>query len=65
MKPFLNNTTIHTNLIYRLDNLNSTNFHKYIDSKFNLFVIVKLINGIIIGAYSYFPIEKDRSDKNN
>lgn len=41
-----------TNLLYKLDPLNKNNFHQYIDNKDNLFVLVKLVNGSIVAAFS-------------
>lgn len=48
--------------MFKLDKLNTTNFHKYIDGKFNLLVVVKLVNGLIVGGYSHSPIQKERAD---
>lgn len=39
-------------LIYKYDALNKVNFHKYIDNKSQIVVIVKLKNGKIVGAWS-------------
>jgi len=41
-----------TKLVYAFDSLNKSNFHKYIDNKVQIVVLVKLINGYIVGAWS-------------
>jgi len=41
-----------TKLIYRYDELNKTNFHRYIDHKPHIVVLVKLKNGYILGGWS-------------
>jgi len=43
---------IATKFIYRLDPKNSNNPHNYIDGHKNLVVIIKHINGQVIGAFS-------------
>jgi len=40
-----------TMLVYRYDELNKVNFHKYIDNKEQLVVIIKLINGNVLAAW--------------
>jgi hypothetical protein len=39
-------------VLYRMDLLNSTNFHKYFDNKPNILLIVLLKNGYTIAAFS-------------
>ena len=39
-------------VLYRMDLLNPTNFHKYIDSRPNIILIVLLKNGYTIAAFS-------------
>jgi hypothetical protein len=41
-----------TKLIYRYDTLNKINFHKYIDGKENIVVIIKLANEYRLGAWT-------------
>ena len=43
---------VSTKLIYRYDTLNKVNFHKYIDGKENLVVLVKLSNEYMLGAWT-------------
>lgn len=62
LQPFINSPSLETKLLYKLDKLNQTNFHKYIDGKMNLLVVVKLANGLIVGGYSGSPIEKDTNN---
>ena len=45
-----------TKLLYRLDVLNKTNFHHYIDGKYNILIVIKLINGSLIGGFCHTPI---------
>ena len=60
IKSFTNSVLAETKLIYRYDPRNSVNFHQFIDGVENLFVVIKLINGYVVGGYSCFPIEKDK-----
>ena len=39
-------------MLYRMDLLNPTNFHKYIDNRPNIILIVLLKNGYTIAAFS-------------
>ena len=39
--------------MYRYDPLNKINFHNYIDNKTDLLLVLKLVNGSILGGYSY------------
>lgn len=41
-----------TRLLYRYDALNKVNFHNYIDKKPNIFLLLKLANGRVLGCYS-------------
>ena len=53
-----------TRLLCRLDPLNSTNFHRYIDHKEHIVLVIKLINGFHLAGYyegSFKP--KTASDK--
>jgi hypothetical protein len=44
-----------TKLLYRFDDLNRVNFHKYVDNHPNILTIVKLANGRIIVGFSDQP----------
>jgi len=44
-----------TKLLYRFDELNKINFHKYLDEHPNILTIVKLANGRIVAAFSDQP----------
>jgi len=48
----LQSRILSTKLIYRYDTLNKVNFHKYIDGKENLVVLVKLTNEYTLGAWT-------------
>ena len=41
-----------TRLIYQYDVLNRMNFHKYIDNKEQLVIVIKLVNGNVLGAWT-------------
>ncbi len=41
-----------TNLTYRYDSKNQTNFHNYIDGKHNFLIIVRTMKDHIFGAFS-------------
>lgn len=41
-----------TNFLYRFDTQNPTSFHKYIDEKPFIVIVVKLKNGNIVGGFS-------------
>ena len=43
---------IKTQLIYAMDTLNTLNMHKYVDKKENLIVIIKLVNGNFLAAFT-------------
>lgn len=47
-----------TRLIYQLDPLNTVNFHKYIDGKEQIVVLIKLRNGNVLGAWSQGAFSK-------
>ena len=49
-----------TKIIYKFDEQNKTNFYTYFDKKENLFVIVKLCNGTIIGGFTVYPFDPDK-----
>lgn len=49
-----------TKIIYKFDEQNKTNFHSYFDKKENLFVIVKLCNGTLIGGFTVYPFDPDK-----
>lgn len=42
MEKYKGKQIIKTNFIYKYDELNKTNFHKYIDGKENIVLLVKL-----------------------
>ena len=44
-----------TRLLYKFDELNKANVHKYIDNKYSIVVIIKLMNGHFLAAYSEGP----------
>lgn len=46
-------------LLCRLDPLNKTNFHRYIDNTPNLLMLVELKNGKILGGFSLTPFYKN------
>ena len=50
-------------MIFKYDSLNSTSFHKYIDGKWNILLLIRLQNGFVVGGYCYTPIEKGRVDR--
>lgn len=52
-----------TRLIYTYDPINSTNFHKYIDEKPEIVVIIKLVNGGCVAAYSEGQFKRETSTK--
>ena len=52
-----------TKLLYSLDLLGSQNFHKYIDGKENILLIVKLTSGCIIGGYCATSFLKDKLER--
>lgn len=52
-----------TRLIYKFDSLNKTNFHRYIDDRPNIMLLVKLENGYKIGSFCKTPIEKSKVEK--
>jgi hypothetical protein len=53
-----------TRLLYRLDPLNKTNFHSYIDNHPNFLLVVQLANNFLFAAFSQGPlIPKTASDK--
>lgn len=49
-----------TRLLFRFDPLNSTNFHRYIDQKENLLLVVELQNGYKIGGYCRGALERGK-----
>ena len=51
-----------TKLIYKYDELNTTNFHHYLDQKEHLFCIVKISNGTIIGGYTVAAFNPEGSN---
>lgn len=44
-----------TRLLYKYDPLNKTNWHRYIDNRDNLVLVVKLANGNAVAAWSEGP----------
>lgn len=40
-------------LVYKYDNLNTLNFHKYIDDKNDLLMISRLANEYVVGGYTH------------
>ncbi len=50
-------------MIYKYDTINPINFHNYIDRKSNLLLVIKLVNGYVIGGFSEYAIEKGRIEK--
>ena len=53
-----------TRLVWRMDPLNETNFHKYIDDHEHLLLIVELENGHRVGGYSEAKLQpKMQSNK--
>lgn len=45
-----------TKLIYKYDQLNKVNFHKYIDDHPNICLVLKLKNGRLIAGFTQSPI---------
>jgi hypothetical protein len=48
----IGSTIIKTNLLYTFDKNNKTNFHKYIDDKNPIIIIIKTESDYIFGGYS-------------
>jgi len=44
-----------TKLVYKYDELNKINIHKYIDNKYFLVLVVKLENGYYLAAFTEGP----------
>ena len=38
--------------VYKYDQLNNINFHRYIDNKNDLLMVVRLINEYVVGGYT-------------
>ncbi len=61
----LNRKIASTRLVYRYDTLNKTNFHKYIDNQEQLVIIIKLLNGFMLAAWtegSFTPKMSSKKD---
>ena len=52
-----------TKLIYKFDYLNKVNFHNYFDNKPNIFLLIKLKSGKILGAFTHEAFSKDKKSK--
>jgi len=48
----LNNNIKNTQLLYKFDPYNKTNFHRYIDDKKHIVIIIRSTQNYIFGAYS-------------
>ncbi len=57
MEAQINKKIRSTCLIYKRDDENPTNFHKYIDEKPHIFLLVKMYNDQIIACYSEPPFK--------
>ena len=53
------NQVINSKLLCKLDPLNKTNIHKYIDNVPYLMILIKLKNGRILGGFSLSPFVKN------
>ena len=65
IKDFTRNIRQKARLIFKFDALNSTNFHRYIDGKWDILLVIKLDNGFVVGGYCHSPFEKGRIDKHD
>jgi hypothetical protein len=65
LKRSLQISTFSTKLLYRYPTLDPTNFHTYFDNKSNLLVMVKLLNGTIIGGFTVNPFMPERVPSSN
>lgn len=63
LTAFLGNNSFKTNLVYRYDPLNQANFHNYFDKKENLLLIVELSNGTVIGGFTTYPYNSEKTQK--
>ena len=48
---------------YHENEPNKVNFHLYIDKKPNIFVIVKMNNGAILGGFTVYPFDPESTAK--
>ena len=53
-----------TKRLYQYDPLNKTSFHKYIDGKPNIVLLIKLKNDMVLGGYSESPFLLKTSNNN-
>lgn len=51
-------------LLYRMDLVNPTNFHKYIDHHLNILLVVKLKNGFMLAVFHEDAISDKMSSRN-
>lgn len=51
----MNKKLVKTKLIYKYDELNKINIHKYIDNKYFIVLVVKLENGYYLAAFTEGP----------
>ena len=51
MEKFTKQNVMGSSLLYRMDLLNPTNFHKYIDNHPNLLIVVKLKNEFMLAVF--------------
>jgi hypothetical protein len=63
LREFLYCHSFDTQLLYRFDPLNPTNFHNYIDNLDNLLIVLELANGTVLAGFSVFPIDPQRTER--
>lgn len=51
-------------VLYRMDLLNQTNFHRYFDNHPNLLVVIKLMNGFMLAVFHEDAIFVKMNSKN-
>jgi len=56
LKSFSTSAVTSTKLLFKFDQRAPLNFHHFIDGKEHLFIVIKLINNMIIGGYSQYPL---------
>ena len=63
LEAHIGSKVIRTPLLYTMDPLNKTNFHKYIDEHWHTVLVVELTSGVIVAAYSEGPfVAKEKSE---